>query len=116
MSKKHDDAIRATEQLIQANKEMRRSLQANEVVLRRAKDLLEQGGGIRDTFQRVVPTDPRLAITAALQKLVKARHQLRLAVFAAGLEEGMTIGELSRFWGFSRQLGARYAKEARART
>jgi hypothetical protein len=116
MSKKHDAAIRATEQLIEANKEMRRSLQANELLLRRAQKLLEQGGGIRETFHKVAPTDPRLAITLALQKLVKARHQLRLSVFAAGLEEGMSIGELSRFWGFSRQLGARYAKEARAKS
>ncbi|MGH9207236.1 MAG: hypothetical protein ACRD1G_11845 [Acidimicrobiales bacterium] len=114
MSKNHDAAIGAIEQLIEANKEMRRSLQANEVLLRRARKLLEQGAGLKDTFEKVAPSDPRLAITAALQKLVKARHQLRLTVFAVGLEEGMTIGELSRFWGFSRQLGARYAKESRA--
>ncbi len=116
MSRKHDAAIRATKQLIEANKEMRRSLQENELILRRAQKLLEMGGGIRDTFEEVAPTGPRLAITVALQKLVKARHQLRLSVFAAGLEEGMTIGELSRFWGFSRQLGARYAKEARSKS
>jgi hypothetical protein len=116
MSEKHDAAIRAVEELIEANKEMRRRLRANELVLRRAHKALEEGNDIATTCEMVPSTDPRHAMAIALQALVKARHHLRLAVFAAGLEEGMTIGELSRYWGFSRQLGARYAKEARGRS
>ncbi len=116
MTEKHDAALRAVDELIEANKEMRRRLRANELVLRRAYKVLEQGNDIATTFEKVPSTEPRHAMAIALQDLVKARHQLRLAVFSAGLEEGMTIGELSRSWGFSRQLGARYAKEARGET
>jgi DNA-binding transcriptional regulator LsrR (DeoR family) len=36
-----------------------------------------------------------------------------LRVFAVALEDGMSIGELARNYGFSRQLASRYAKEAR---
>ena len=36
-----------------------------------------------------------------------------VAVFAVALEDGMSIGELGRIYGFSRQRAARYAKEAR---
>jgi DNA-binding transcriptional regulator LsrR (DeoR family) len=37
-----------------------------------------------------------------------------VATFAVALEDGMTIAELARNYGFSRQLASRYAKEARA--
>ena len=37
-----------------------------------------------------------------------------IAIFAVALEEGMTIGELSRNYGCSRQTAARYAKGALA--
>jgi hypothetical protein len=36
-----------------------------------------------------------------------------VATFAVALDDGMTIGEFSRNYGFSRQFASRYAKEAR---
>jgi hypothetical protein len=48
-----------------------------------------------------------------MNEVESARHKVRRMAFARGLEEGMSIGELGRIWGFSRQLAARYAKEAR---
>ncbi len=56
----------------------------------------------------------RLALREAFDQFEHQRHRTRLALVRAGLEEGMTIGELGRAWGFSRQLAARYAKECRA--
>ena len=47
----------------------------------------------------------------ALNAVEQARHKARLMTFALGLEEGMSIGELGRMFGFSRQLASRYAKE-----
>jgi hypothetical protein len=49
----------------------------------------------------------------ALKEVERARHEMRLAVFAEALERGTSIGQLGRVFGFSRQLAARYAKEAR---
>jgi transposase len=54
-------------------------------------------------------------MNVALEAVEKARHEARLTVFAMGLEQGMSIGELGRMFGFSRQLAARYAKEARGK-
>jgi hypothetical protein len=48
----------------------------------------------------------------ALARVEEIRHRIRLLVFAQGMEEGMSIGELGRRYGFSRQLASRYAKEA----
>jgi hypothetical protein len=55
-------------------------------------------------------------LDAALVRLERARHEIVVAMFAAALQDGMTIGELARNHGFSRQLASRYAKEARAST
>jgi hypothetical protein len=52
-------------------------------------------------------------VATALDRLERARHRVRQAVFALGLSEGMTIGELARLYGFSRQLAARIAREVR---
>jgi hypothetical protein len=101
--------------LIEANREVRRTMQANERVLQRTLRSLEAGHGIAGTFARVPTVPARQASNDAERALLRARHQLRLAVFDAGLAEGMSIAELARCWGFSRQLGARYVKEIRTR-
>ena len=59
---------------------------------------------------------PWADVTAQLDELERARHRVRTAVFALGLSEGMTIGELGRLYGFSRQLAARVAAEVRRAT
>jgi hypothetical protein len=48
-----------------------------------------------------------------LDELEGARRRVRSAVFALGLSEGMTISDLGRLYGFSRQLAARIAREVR---
>jgi hypothetical protein len=52
-------------------------------------------------------------MTQEIEELEAARHSVRKAVFALGLNEGLSIGELGRLMGFSRQLASTYAKEAR---
>jgi hypothetical protein len=54
-------------------------------------------------------------MTRALDEFEQLRHRSRLSLITAGLDEGMTIGQFGRAWGFSRQLAARYVKEARHR-
>ena len=56
---------------------------------------------------------PWAEVTRQLDELERARHRVRTAVFALGLSEGMTIGQLGRLYGFSRQLAARIAAEVR---
>jgi hypothetical protein len=38
-----------------------------------------------------------------------------VAIFAVAIEDGMTIAELARNYGFSHQLASRYAMEARGK-
>ncbi len=55
----------------------------------------------------------RSEVDEALRRLTRARHDVLVSIFAVALDHGMTIGELARNYGFSRQLAARYVKEAR---
>ena len=52
-------------------------------------------------------------VARQLDELERARHRVRQSVFALGLSEGMSIGDLGRLYGFSRQLAARIAREVR---
>jgi len=56
---------------------------------------------------------PWSEVAGQLDELERARNRVRKAVFALGLSEGMTIADLARTYGFSRQLAARIAGEVR---
>ncbi len=99
-SGQHDAAIAAIHRLIEANKEARRTMQADERVLERTLRSLEAGHGIAGTFARVPTEAARRTSNDAERALLRARHQLRLTVFAAGLVEGMSIAELRAVLGF----------------
>jgi hypothetical protein len=53
-------------------------------------------------------------VTEAIQEFEAARHQLRLALFSLGKEEGASISEVGRVLGISRQLASRLAGESDA--
>jgi hypothetical protein len=59
------------------------------------------------------PAETRNAMNDALNGVEAARHSMRLRLFKLGLDQGLSIGELGRIFGFSRQLASRYAKEAK---
>jgi len=54
----------------------------------------------------------RRQVTEAVEQFEAARHQLRIALFALGMEEGASISEIGRVLGISRQLASRIANEA----
>jgi hypothetical protein len=56
----------------------------------------------------------RVRMTELLSEFDECRHRLRISITAAGLEEGMSIGDIGRAFGISRQLAARLAKEVRS--
>ncbi len=114
-SRRHEATVATIRDVLEAHRRMREALRVNERMLERAIRLLDLGNGVAGTLAKLPTDQTRRTAAQAEAELVRARHELRLAVFAAGLEEGMTIAELSRCWGFSRQLGARYAKELRSR-
>lgn len=73
---------------------------------------LEAGApGISASKGTGIPSERR-QVTESIEEFEAARHQLRLALFALGKEEGASISEVGRVLGISRQLASRIAAEA----
>jgi len=106
------DAVDAAEQLLAALEGLRDATRRAEVAVRRGLDEAGRGGDVWAAFTAVDPAAVRESMNQALKAVEQTRHRMRLAVFASALERGTSIGELGRLFGFSRQLAARYAKEA----
>ena len=113
MSKSTQKASESVEQLLDALAEARQAIRATEVALRRALRKAERGADVATAIIAANPAEARQRVNDALTAVEQRRHDVRRTVFAAALEEGMSITDLSKSWGFSRQLAARYAKEAR---
>ena len=113
MSKSTQKASESVEQLLDALAEARQAIRATEVALRRALRKAEGGADVATAIIAANPAEARQRVNDALTAVEQRRHDVRRPVFAAALEEGMSITDLSKSWGFSRQLAARYAKEAR---
>jgi hypothetical protein len=107
------NAVESVEELLDALADARKVIRSTELTIRRALKKVDAGTDVATALSIIQPAESRDLINEALNSVEKCRHEVRRAVFAAGLEEGMTIGSLGRSWGFSRQLAARYAKEAR---
>ena len=105
--------IRSLDSLLEEGRSVRRAIRDNEVLIRHAIKELTKGTTVASTMGQVDAGFGRQNVKDALDALAAARHELRLATILAGLDEGMTIGDLGRSWGISRQLASRFAKEAR---
>lgn len=114
MEIKRREAVKSTEELLGALADLRQATRSTEAAIRRGLKQAQGGGEMAALLGKVSPSQIRLSMNEALGALEKARHDARKAIFLASLDEGMSIGELGRTFGFSRQLAARYAKEARA--
>jgi predicted DNA-binding transcriptional regulator len=76
---------------------------------------LENGADAPTALAAAVPAEARSVLNDALKEVEEARHEIRLYAFAMSLDQGLSVPELARQYGFSRQLAARYAREAQAR-
>ena len=86
-------------------------LQRASITYARFRERVAGGQSIGEAFDDMAM--PWQSVATQLDVLERARHGVRTGVFALGLAEGMSVGELSLLYGFSRQLAARVAKEAR---
>jgi hypothetical protein len=107
------DPLKLVEDLLDALAELRQATRATEAGIRRALKRANEGIDISEALGALDPASARHSMNDALKALEQARHEMRLAIFAMALDQGTSIGELGRIFGFSRQLAARYAKEAR---
>jgi len=90
-------------------------LRANEAAYRGARRSLEHGVDVAPVVSAAKVGDARGELNEALDDFEHARHRSRIALIRVGLDQGMTIGDVGRAWGFSRQMAARYVKEARGK-
>lgn len=113
LSKNDMEAIRSVERVIEAMQNLRRLLEMREEELRQAISVREQTSDYPASVTRAQVTESREELNEALFLFDKARRESRIASFRSALDHGVSINELSRIWGFSRQMASRYAKEAR---
>ena len=76
--------------------------------------LLESDTPLGRALVELNSAERRVRMTELLSEFDECRHRLRISITAAGIEEGMSIGDIGRAFGVSRQLAARFAKEARS--
>ena len=113
LSENDKEAIRSVERVIEAMQALRCVLERREATLRRAisasEPVIDYAGAVKDAHVSEEQEDLR----EALFQLEQCRRESRIASFRSALDHGVSISELSRIWGFSRQMASRYAKEAR---
>lgn len=111
-----NNATKLVEDLVEALAALRQCTKDVEKASRRSLNRLKAGADIATALEHASPAETRQSLNDALRHVEEVRHQIRLLVFAEGIKQGMSIGELGRQFGFSRQLAARYAKEAQGRS
>jgi len=102
------------EDVADALHDAQRVLRLAETATRRTLRGKNRGQISADVLRSAPVNEVRNPVDEALRRLEQSRHAVLITIFAVALEEGMSIGELSRNYGFSRQRAAKYAKEALA--
>ena len=113
LSRNDKEAIRCTEQVIEAMRNLRLLLEHRERSLQQAVTVRRPASDYATALKDAHITEDREDLNEALFLLERARRESRIASFRSALDHGVSINELARVWGFSRQMASRYAKEAR---
>lgn len=90
---------------------LRDKLERYETSMITIRGRLEHGDPALDASRGTAIPAGRRQVTEGIEEFEAARHQLRLALFAVGKEEGATISDVGRVLGISRQLASRLAAE-----
>jgi hypothetical protein len=114
MAEPNAETVRLVERLLDALAELRTATSSAESDVRKGLEVALGGSDVATALVACNPAGTRQAMNDALDAVESARHDMRLTIFRIGLDEGMSIGDLGRAFGFSRQLASRMAKEARA--
>jgi len=111
MSKKRDRLIRRHYEVVESSAQLRAELQGFETAMLKIAKRLEHDDPLVSAGHGIGAPGHRRQVTEAIETFVAARHKLRIALFAAGKEEGASISEVGRVLGISRQLASRIAAE-----
>jgi hypothetical protein len=90
---------------------LRTALRRYELVLGRVCRKVEQGAPLHDVMRKIGVSDLRADLVERLERFEEARHRMRVACFRMSLTEGLSIVDIARLWGISRQLASRLVNE-----
>jgi hypothetical protein len=112
MSSKRHHLVQRIAVLGECSARLREQLVDYEQTMGRIAKRLDDGApAITASRGTSIPSERR-HVTEAIEEFEAARHQVRLALFAVGKDEGASISEVGRVLGISRQLASRLAAEA----
>ncbi len=112
VSKNRKQLVRRITALVESSSLLREKLERYEQAMFDFKAGIDNGDAVlRATDAATIPGG-RKTVTPAIDEFEAARHQLRLALFSVGREEGASISDVGRALGISRQLASRLAAEA----
>ena len=108
-------AIESIRRTLDASAALRRHLLETERSGRRMVSALKRGVPIPEAVEASGSSaaELRRSTKDLLDEYEAARHQMRAAFILPSVEGGMSIGELGRTLGVSRQLASRLVREAR---
>jgi hypothetical protein len=111
----HDLKVSAAdgiEQLIGATSVLRSELNSHEVICNQLLDEVRVDHQITGVLPAIHADTWRSAVTDAIRGFEAARHRVRLLLVAIEVQEGLSIGEVAKSWGVSRQLASRWVQES----
>ena len=113
MSSGSERLARTMANLVEMTEHVTEVLQRYKVASIELGTRVARGETLEEVFPAIEgPARPR-EVTEVLAEFEAARHQVRLAMLELGGEQGITISEMGRQLGLSRQLASRLAAEAR---
>ena len=106
-----DEVVQAVQDLIAAVAAARAEMRRAEQALRRVVGRIENGETVESLIVLRPPAEKRKAFLESLEEVHRTRHTVRRKVFTHAQQRGVTVADLARAWGISRQLASRYLKE-----
>jgi hypothetical protein len=108
-------AIRTVERTIETSAALRKHLVSTERTGRRIVSALRRGAPISKSVETAGanPAELRKSSHDLFSEYEHCRHEMRAAFLLPSLDEGMSIGDIGRALGISRQLASRLVREAR---
>jgi hypothetical protein len=114
-----EQALADLDALIEISEQARREIRSYRSALEESRRHLVRGERARDMIGLFDVSAVRTSFTDRLNSIERARSISRRSLWRLQVFEGMTIAEIARAWGFSRQLVSRALSlrdDARAET
>lgn len=93
---------------------LRSALHRYERALERVCRQVERDVPLHEVMGQIGVGELRADLVERLTRFEEARHRMRVACFRMSLTEGLSIVDIARLWGISRQLASRLINETDA--